>query len=52
MSAEERKKLVDFIVWATEVIEGVKVDPAHIDYMYDDEKLRKEADWYDYLLDK
>ncbi|MCM3639668.1 hypothetical protein M4D68_00715 [Priestia aryabhattai] len=51
--ADEREKLINFIVQAVYEIEGAEEDAVREkleDMPY--EKLRKEAEWYDYLLGK
>jgi hypothetical protein len=51
MTHEERSKLIKFIVDAVWEVEGAVI-PAIILHQLSDEELVKEADWYDYLLDK
>ncbi|AKQ08649.1 hypothetical protein PBC5_083 [Bacillus phage PBC5] len=51
MDEQKRKELIAFCVGAVEAIEGVKVSDEEFSKLEDDE-LQKEADWFDYLLDK
>ncbi|WKV22537.1 hypothetical protein [Bacillus phage vB_BceS-M2] len=51
MGEQERQELIKFCVGAVEAIEGVIVPETEFSNMTDEE-LKKEADWFDYLMDK
>lgn len=46
-----RDEMIDFLVKAIEVVEGVQVAPQHFE-KFNDGELYKEVEWYDYLLGK
>jgi hypothetical protein len=48
MTREER---IDYLIESIWEIEGATVGPAFFED-YTDERLEKEIEWYDYLLDK